>query len=403
MMETPYSMEDLEAAISSGALAFGRSPAALAARMAQIAEKYRSVLDAHTASSTRGAVLRALIETLERPDGKLEGAIRILPDEAFQALAGQHPISSYTHSTGSEASTARWLMNSNKITVATMKARQAHRSGLDRSSLRLSKLEIYPGMSAAEWQIARENLLRMARETPHDLRQIVQKTVDKLTLTFQIDGQKGGRNSKVVDGIAPNPDWLLCNMILDNLWPVSKGKIHARKMEPLRTIINAVVAYATGGRKEKKGRGGPSAKSGEEDSDNGLLFDANFLSAVVTLRSQISLLNQTLKFIEPRVLALTDPEKYPLPSRRSRSERLYRRLFYPLLHWRRELERRLEFGDYRSYSKSVRRPTGPALPTPDMPKTNKQMSGARLAIRLMHAAGPLAKPRRQASARNSKP
>lgn len=398
-----YSIEDLEAGIASGALAFGKSPAALAARMAKIAEKYRSVLEAHTASSTRGAVLRALTETLERPDVKLEGAIRILPDEAFHALVGQHPISSYAHSIGSEASTAPWLMNSNKITVATMKARQARRSTPHSSKFQLSQLKIYPGMDADEWQFEREKLLRLARESPHDLRQIVQKTVAEITRAFQLDGQKGGRNLKVVDGIAPNPDWLLCNMVLDNLWPVSKGKIHARKMEPLRTIINAVVAYATEDRKVKKGRGGSSAESDEEDSDNGLLFDANFLSAVITLRSQISLLNQTIKFIEPRLLALADPEKYPLPSRRSRSERLYRRLFYPLLDWRRELERRLEFGDYRSYSKSVRRPTGPALPTPDMPKTNKQMSGARIAIRLMHAAGTLAKPRRQASARNSTP
>lgn len=183
-------------------------------------------------------------------------------------------------------------------------------------------------------------------------------------------------------------------MILDNLWPIGNGKIHARKMEPLRNIINAVVLYATADRKKKKGRGASSTELNGEDGDNGLLFDANFLSAVLTLRSQISMLNQMLRFIEPRLLDLANPEKYPLPSRRSRSERLYRRLFYPLLDWRRELERRLQFGDYRSYSKSVRRPTGPSLQTPDMPKTNMKMSNARIAIRLMHATQILAKPRK---------
>lgn len=389
----PYSIEDLEAGIASGALAFGRSPTALAARMAKIAEKYRLVLETHTSSSTRGAVLRALSETLERPDGKLEGALKILPDEAFRALIGQHPISSYAYSIEPEASTDPWLMNSNKITVATMKGRQASRSALASPKLQLSQLKVYPIVDAEEWQLEQGKLLRLARENPHELRQIVQSTIEELIRAFQLDDQKDGRNAKVVDGTAPNPDWLLCNMVLDNLWPISSGKIHARKMEPLRTIINAVVVYATEGRKRKKGRGGSSAES-DEDGDNGLLFDRNFLSDIITLRSQIFLLNQTIKFIEPRLLALTDPEKYPLPSRRTRSERLDRRLLYPLLDWRRELERRLQFGDYRAYSDRVRRPTGPPLQTPDVPKTNKKMSNARLAIRLMHAAKTLAKPRR---------
>lgn len=386
----PYSMEDLEAGIASGALAFGRSPTALAARMAKIAEKYRSVLETHTSSSTRGAVLRALSETLERPDGKLEGALKILPDEAFRALVGQHPISSYAHSIESEASTAPWLMNSNKITVATMKARQARRSTSAGLKLQLSELEIYPNMDTDQWQLEKGKLLRLAREDPHVLRLIVQNTINELTRAFQVEGQRGGLNVKVVGNTAPSPDWLLFNMVLDNLSPISSGEIHSSKMEPLRTIINAVVVYATGGKKTKRGRG---ASSAEEDGGNGLLFDRNFLSAVITLRSQIFLLNRTIKFIEPRLLALADPEKYPPPSRRSRFERLNRRLFYPLLDWRRELERRLQFGDYRPYSDRVRRPTGPALQTPNIPITNAEMSNARIAILLMHAARILAKPR----------
>lgn len=198
----PYSVEDLEAGVASGALAFGKSPTALAATMVRIAEQYRSVREAHTASSTRGAVLRALSETLERPDRKLEGALQILPDEAFQALVGQHPISAYANTVSSQASIAPWLITSDKITVATIKARQSPRPSRNGSSIQLSKLDIYQSMDAGEYQFQREKLLRLAREKPYELREIVQNTLDNITRAFQVTGQNAGRNLKVVDGVA---------------------------------------------------------------------------------------------------------------------------------------------------------------------------------------------------------
>lgn len=228
----------------------------------------------------------------------------------------------------------------------------------------------------SEFRVARANksaLIGFAERHPADFRKHLQRIVEQLETGLQVAGQTGGRNVAVYDGLEASPDWRLIVDVLDVVWPEEKGRIHARKMEPLRRIIYRTKAHAVGPDEELK------------RERRGDLVNNDMISTILTLRYQINSLNKVIRFIEERLHyfdRIINRERIMV----IRMSRLYRCAYYPLITWRRELERRLTFGDYRPWKEELRRPTGGTIHLPEMPKLRNAMPLWKRALRLVRAA-----------------
>jgi hypothetical protein len=222
----------------------------------------------------------------------------------------------------------------------------------------------------------RSTLTQFAKQDPAAFREYIARVVEQLKAGFQISGQKGGSNRSIHEGLEAGLDWRLVINVLDVIWPAEKGRLHARKMEALWTIIIRTKAYAVGESED------------ESDHANDVGINKDMVSGILTLRYQINSLNQVIHFVERRLHSFQGDlgmDDYIW----RREQRLENWGYFPLIIWRRELERRLDFGDYRAWKKGLRRATGDSIQVPDMPRLRNKMSLSQRTLRLVRAAKPL--------------
>jgi len=380
----PYwSLENLEVFIAESATALGLKPRFLAVQLESIAKEYIAAIENYRDSATRGEVVRSLAEVIELPDNRLPGAISILGMDATRALMGRFP-NAFLRFTGIDGDQhLTWVVDDEAIALATFKSRMALQSLSGQPNLIKVKLQRtgIDFFNLGEEDKVRAYLAAVASFDPGLVREVVGSTIKLLTDVFELH-PGNARNIKVLDGARANVDWQLINLILDLVWPMERGEFHSRKMKHLRELVNGVVRYVWGETRPR--RGAPSREDDGGEKEGNLLFDSMLLSGVLTLRHQINSLTQALEDIEPRIRGL-DNEFGDIVTR------LDTIAYYPLLDWKRELERRLLFGDYRPKSPGVRRYTGEVVTTPLMPRFKKHDDAVTRILALIEAASPLVK------------
>ena len=381
----PYwGREDIEGFIGRPATALGSELRSLVPQLEAVARKYISAIETYHSSATRGEVMRSLAEVVEHSDNRLAGAISILGMDATRALMGRFP-NAFLRFTGIDGDQhLAWIVDDEAVAHATFKSRMALQSLSGQPNLlkvRLQRTGI-DFFNLGEEAEARAYLAAVASVDPALVRELVGSTIELLTEVFDLHDPGNARNIKVLDGARANADWQLMSLILDLVWPMERGELHSSKMNDLRELVNGVVRYVWGETRSR--RGAPSRKDdgGKEEGD--LLFDSMLLSGVLTLRHQIYSLIQALKDIEGRMQRLGNKFGDVVV-------RLDKIAYYPLLDWKRELERRLLFGDYRPKNPGVRRYTGEVVATPLMPRFKKDDDAVTRTLALIEAASPLVK------------
>lgn len=394
MKKMPYHpFEQLQESIETPAKELGWESLDLLPELTLISIDYIKAIEDYQKSATRGEVLRSLTEVLERPDQKLAGGIAILGREAIQAMLGRFPnaFARYTDVHGNDHLT--WIANDDAIMRAAFKSRMALQSRLNQSTL--VRIEIHR-TGFEPWQFndersARSHLQATAETDPALMRQLIRHTINFLTKVFQFGDTRGGRNTKILDGARANADWQLFNLILNVIWPIERGELHSTKMMPVRDIINGVMTYVWGD-KPKRGKGNRirDRKEGLNNEENGLFFDNNLFSNVLTLRHQINSLACAIEKLDRKFMEI-DGSRDAFHDAGRHLIALDRLAINPLRDWKNELERRLLFGDYRPHERGIRRPTGEILPIPAVPRFRKAMTEYERLRALIEAALPLVK------------
>lgn len=385
-------LSDLITGITGDAEVFGYSPERLARRLDRIATDYVAAIAIHAASPTRGAVLKDLDYVSQGDREGLSRRIGILGDEALSAAVGTYPGSGMKLQ-GIDDYEDVVVPDKAELGIAAIKKMIAVRSRkkapiLFKAESRHTGLEQYWSKDQAT---IRQRLQRLAANLPDAVSAAFMRTENMLKETFQLGDGAEGRNAKVDAGFVPPPDWQLMNRIVDLIWPIEKGQMHSSRMRHVRNIIEQTIIYATDETKiaTQDARLGASRLIvlGDEDNDRDrrYRFSETWFSTVLTYRHQVDTLRRAVKFVELRKILL-QKVPYPAPeSVRVRLERLDRLAFYPLLDWRRELERRLGEADYRTANESLRRPTGGVFGLPDVPRIKRDTPQAIVALKLIHA------------------
>ncbi|MGW9232524.1 hypothetical protein ACWGPT_16820 [Pseudorhizobium sp. NPDC055634] len=388
-------LEDLQAGITGDAEIFGFSAEGLARRLAFIAEKYVIALDVHVASRTRGAVLNDIAYVANGDEAEIGRRAGILEGEALAAAFGAYPNAAVKLH-GIDEYQDVYVPDSADLGVAAIKKMFAVRSRKNvpvlfkAEGLRTGLEEFW----AEDRPTALERLQALAQAVPGLVKTALARAEALLKHTFQVGDGAEGRNQRVVVGVSQPADWQLMSEIFDVIWPIEKGQMHSSKMAHARNIIDQTIIYVRGEDERTKGgtrvgrTGLLSIGARDDDRDRRHLFSETWFSTILSYRHQINTLRQAVKFIEKRKQEL---QRIPVSGssdqtvRLARLERLDRVAFYPLLDWRRELERRFREADYRTADVTVRRPTGGVFGLPDVPKLKTGMSQAQIAIRLIHA------------------
>lgn len=385
-------LSDLITGIRGDAEVFGHRPARLAGQLDRIATDYVAALAVHAASPTRGAILNDLDYVLQGDREGLPRRIGILGEEALSAAVGRYPGPGMKLQ-GIDDFNDVMVPDKVELGVAAIKKMIAVRSRkkaptLFKAQSTQTGLEQY---WSKDQETVRQRLQRLAAKLPDAVKAAFMRTETMLKETFQLGDSAEGRNAKVDAGFVPPCDWQLMNRILDLIWPIEKGQMHSSRMRHARSIIEQTIIYA-------RGEDAPATQAahirtsdlvsiGEEDAerDRCYRFSETWFSTVLTYRHQVDTLRRAVKFIEKRKMMLQDGP-YPAPEPiRTRLERLDRLAFYPLLDWRRELERRLGEADYRTADESVRRPTGGVFGVPNIPRFKRDTPQAIVALTLIHA------------------
>jgi len=388
-----FPLEYLQDMIESPAKELGWDSPTLFRHLAAISMEYMEVVEQYQMSATRGEILRSLSEVLERPDQKLADAIAILRLEAIDAMIGRFPTAFARYKDVEGNNHLAWITNDEAVIRAAFKNRMARQSRLNKPNM--VKLERHrTGLESVYFQdeeSVRSHLRDIAKTDPAAMRRFLRHTIDILTDVFQFGDSRGGRNTKVLDGIRANADWRLFNLVLDVIWPIERGELHSTKMGPVKDILHGVLIYIWGD-KPKRGKGNKISEKmeGVQNGDNGLAFDNNLFSNVLTLRHQINSLSCALEISERKFMEI-ERSRGACHDAGTRLNALDRLVIYPLRDWKNELERRLAFGDYRPHDPRIRRPTGDLLLTPRMPKFRKVATQYERLHALIEAASPLVK------------
>ncbi|MEP3668041.1 MAG: hypothetical protein ABJN42_15055 [Roseibium sp.] len=217
----------------------------------------------------------------------------------------------------------------------------------------------------------------------------MREAYQQLELVFQVNEGEGGRNQKVDDGLITPADWRMMNEVLDLIWPIENGKLNPQRVEDARQVVEQVVIFALGEKGAEANKMKPkmklkAKKTEKEKIEQSYSFSKAAFSMIMSLRHQINTLRRAVTFIEARRMELTLPNAKN-EIRLRRLNRLDRVAFYPLLDWRRELERRLDEADYRVCDENVRRVTGSRLSFPEVPRYQKSLPQSMITLKLIHA------------------
>ncbi|TQN61471.1 hypothetical protein FLX27_11100 [Agrobacterium tumefaciens] len=418
-LEIKGKLSDLEGAIAGDAKEFGSSPRALAEQLRFIAMDYLILERDYAASQTRGKVLKDIAnvtqgnpETIGLRGFGLEG-------DALAAVCGQYPTAAIKLH-GVEDYQDVYVPGRLDLEVAAFKKMAAVHTR--KNAPALFKAEgMGTGLEEAQApdvMTSKERLKVLGEASPALFAEAITHAEILLKRTLQVGDGPSGRNLKMADHVEAPPKWNLINRVLDLIWPLENGPMHASKMKCARNIINQVIIYVFEGAQESRQR--VKRQDGlitcDDDSDEqDFRFDPGMLSTILTYRHQINTLREAVKYVEKRKFAIEAAHSYPRPEHViQRILRLDAKVFYPLLDWRRELEARLRLGDYRTSDAGVRRPTGGIYAVPGVPTMTKGLSQATIVARLVRAwrvflkEGPKAppnkgKPMKKTSARTKAP
>lgn len=358
---------------------FGIDPTAVMPDLLAASQDYAFRVAEISEAGSRGGVLVELHDLHELPAQRRERYLLAVSQMTIGSLCGLFPSSMIALEEFEQESEHFRVIDDLAVLVSTFKSSVARSSARNVPAVRKIRGEAtaLSALAREDTALARRMLIDWAKRDPASFADHVGMTISRQEETFQVAGQAGGRNVRLEETVTANPDWSLINAVLDIIWPIEKGMLHARKREALGTILTQTKSVALA-----------QADSDQCDGDDPGHMDPNSISAVLTLRHQIDSLNRSLRFLEVRREALQRTDDFSEAGWK-REERLDRVAFYPLLDWRRELQRRLLHGDYRPWKRDIRRATGPVMKLPDMPIFNKWMSMPRRTLMLIRAARPL--------------
>jgi hypothetical protein len=383
-------LEGLETGVEGNAEKFGLKPAALSKKLAPIGDRYAVAKKKYQKSPTRGAVLNAIAEALEVGDSFFADALGKLESVALRAALGIYPNSGIRLQ-GGDAAPDVSVPERPDLEVSAIKKMAAAKARSGGPTLYNAEIR-YPALSwlwSDDEQETRERLREFAHANLESSRILVREAYQQLEKTFQVEEGEGGRNQKVADGLISPADWRMMNEVMDLIWPIENGKLNPQRMEDVRRIVEQVVIFALGekgaeGNKMKPKMKMKVKKTEKEKIEQSYSFSEAAFSMIMSLRHQINTLRRAVKFIEKRKMELNASDSMEEHHLR-REERLDRVAFYPLLDWRRELERRLREADYRVWDKTVRRVTGGSLSFPEVPRYQKSLPQSMIALKLIHA------------------
>lgn len=418
-LEIKGKLSDLEGAIAGDAKEFGTSPRALTEQLRFVAMDYLVLERDHAASQTRGTVLKDIANVTQGNPETIGLRGFGLAGDALAAVCGQYPTASIKLH-GVEDYQDVYVPGRLDLEVAAFKKMAAVHTR--KNAPVLFKAEgMVTGLEEAQAPDAmtsKERLKVLAEASPALFAEAITHAEALLKQTLQVGDGPSGRNLKMVDHVEAPPKWKLINRVLDLVWPLENGPMHASKMKCARNIINQVIIYVFEGAQESrqrvKRRDGLITRDDDSDEQD-FRFDPGMLSTILTYRHQINTLREAVKYVEKRKFAIEGAHPYPRPEHViQRILRLDAKVFYPLLDWRRELEARLRLGDYRTSDAGVRRPTGGIYAVPGVPTMTKGLPQATIVARLVRAwrgflrEGPKAppnkgKPMKKTSARTKAP
>lgn len=389
----PYYPSDiLRSLIQGPAKELGWKPWDLLRRLEVIAAGYVEAILNYREAKTRGEILHSLTDVLQKSDEKLKRGIGILSVETIQAMMGFFPNTLARYTNPENHDHIAWVANDDAIMEATFQNRMALQSRRNEPTLvRVEIGRVGCGIfGRGDEDIYRHYLGAIADVDPGQVRELVRDTIQSLIRVFQFSDGTGGRNTRVLDGARANADWQLFNTILDEVWPIENGELYPTKRKPIRSILNAVMIYVWGEEKPKRGKGNglPDKNGRRRVVDKTFFFDKGMFAAVLTLRHQINSLRRALEIVDRR-FAEIQRSRETIEDAGALLNAVDRIAHYPLTDWVNELERRLQFGDYRAYNGSIRRPTGEILRTPGVPKFRKTTTEYERMHALIEAAAPL--------------
>ena len=389
-LEIKGQLSDLEGAIAGDAKKFGISPRALTEQLRFIAMEYLVFERDYAASQTRGKVLNDIANVTQGNPETIGLRAFGLEGDALAAVYGQYPTASIKLH-GLEDYQDVYVPGRLDLEVAAFKKMAAAHTR--KNAPVLFKAEgMGTGLEEAlapDTLTSKKRLKVLGEASPTRFAEEITRSAALLKKTLQIGDGPSGRNLKMADHVEAPPKWKLINRVLDLVWPVENGPMHASKMKCARNIINQVIIYVFEGAQECRQR--VKRQDGlitrDDDSDErDFRFDPGMLSTILTYRHQINTLREAVKYVEKRKFAIEAAHPYPRPEHViQRILRLDAKVFYPLLDWRRELEARLRLGDYRTSDAGVRRPTGGIYALPGVPTMTKGLSQAMIVARLVRA------------------
>ena len=324
----------------------------------------------------RGELLKELHDLEQLAPSRRDRRLPALSEATIRSLCGIFPSSMMTFDNFGGDSSEFQVIDHPDVVVSAIKNDIAHRAAKNVPLLEKvhGEATILASIARTDLQQAKSMLALWAKEEPDSFGDHIRSAITIQERTFQLtDGS--GRNVRITETVDPNPDWRLINAVLDIVWPIENGKLR-QKRDALSTIIGQAKCFAL-----------TSDAAHDDVPDDANHVDADLISMALTLRHQINSLDQAIQFLEIRRARYQTSDDFSNATWK-REERLDRRAFYPLVDWRRELQRRLRHGDYLPWKKTIRRATGPVYRTPEMPVFNKNMNLVRRTLMLIRAAKP---------------
>ena len=356
---------------------FGIDPATVAPALLAASQDYAFRLTQRANTPSRSELLVELGELENLAPNRRDRRLLAMSETAIRSLCGIFPSSMITlESFGGDSPEFRIIDNLDAV-VSAIKNDIAHRAakGIPLVGKVRGEATALAAVAMTDLGQARSMLALWATKEPDSFGDHIRSTIIVQENTFQLtDGS--GRNIHITESVDPNPAWRLINAVLDIVWPIENGKLR-QKRDALSTIIGQAKCFAL-----------TSDAGHDVVSDDANHVDADLISMALTLRHQINSLDQAIQFLEIRRARYQTSDDFSNATWK-REERLDRRAFYPLVDWRRELQRRLRHGDYLPWKKTIRRATGPVYRIPEMPVFNKNMNLVRRTLMLIRAAQPM--------------
>lgn len=205
-------------------------------------------------------------------------------------------------------------------------------------------------------------------DEPSDIRDglvlLIDIRIAEVREAFQLpEGFNAGRQT-LHSFAEASAEWTLMRDVLDAIWSLKRGKPNSRQIGILNAVIDEATAFAAGYPQEFS-NAGPQARS----SQTRKLSQASFIgndrkSAMITFRHQLATLNSAIATLEQ---SLRQADGGSGASAEDRTREAHSSID-ALTLWRREVERRLETGDYLIHHTEAPRPSGPLLWLPAFPK-----------------------------------